>query len=103
MRISVTIAALLLALLAWGGGCGGGKEAGEPCSSTGEGAAQCESSVCLAVDCSGTIRRVCAGGSCTPGAGDCGSGVCVTSTGGAYCLPSDVCRALMTSSNSPTP
>lgn len=90
MRIGVTIAALLLALC-WGAGCGGGKEAGEPCSSTGEGAAQCESNVCLAVDCSGTTRRFCAGSPCTPGAGDCGSGVCVASTGGAFCMPADVC------------
>jgi hypothetical protein len=101
MRSGMTIAALLLAFVLLGAGCGGGKEAGEPCSSTGEGAAQCESNVCLAVDCSGTARRVCGGDQCAPGAGECGGGVCVSSSGGSYCLPTDVCVGVTTSSSPP--
>lgn len=79
-------------LLALATACGGGKGAGETCEPTGDGAAKCESALCLAVDCSGTTRYVCAGDACSQTCD--GSQVCVNTLGGpAYCLPSTVCAA----------
>ena len=92
MRSTMMLLGALLLAAGLITGCGGQKGAGETCTSTGEGAALCESSVCLAVDCTGETRHVCGGAVCTLAEG-CNDGqVCVsTAEGGTYCLPNNVC------------
>ncbi|MBW2736084.1 MAG: hypothetical protein JRH20_27175 [Deltaproteobacteria bacterium] len=71
--------------------CGGNDgEPGESCTGTIEGASECESGICLAIECSGETLHVCAGSPCTDACS--GEMVCVQTLGGeGYCLPPNTC------------
>lgn len=84
-------ALLLMLFVGLFAACGGNDgEPGESCTGSAEGASQCESGICLALDCSGETRHVCAGSPCTD---TCSGGmVCVATLGGeSYCLPENTC------------
>jgi len=95
MRALIMLA-LSLALVT-AAGCGGSKKAaGEPCTATGSGAAECESGVCLKnIQCANNkvIQTACAGN-------DCSTGTCsdemtclpITGTSQAFCLPPTICQ-----------
>lgn len=69
--------------------------AGAPCTTTKEGAAVCDSKICLGnVKClNGTLLNVCAGDWC--GTGVCPTGqqcIPVKGTADAYCVPPSICE-----------
>ena len=96
VRALIMLAMLLAALD--GGGCRGAKKAaGEPCTATGSGAAECESGVCLkSIQCANDkmIETACAGNDCSVSRKCSGETECVAVSGSnlAYCLPPTLCQ-----------
>ena len=96
MRLLLT--SLLLGCLSVGAACGGGKELGEPCDLTAEGADLCLSGLCVAIiSCKNgnppRHKAVCAEQSCTL-QNTCRSGLepFFNPTRDCYCVPSSVCN-----------
>ena len=81
--------------------CGTGGDPGELCDPTPRGAGQCQSGVCLQLECQGDLAKsVCAGEPCACVGSGCFDTICgddqlcvLAKDGQAYCLPANVCVA----------